>query len=166
MDISKKLKEVRENKGLSIEELAEKTGKDIESVVGWEDGSITPSASDLIELSKTYEMTMDEMLYKDAALPDYDDENGVYMNGIMPVEDKRKRKVTFTNGEKITLLIFPVLCIIVFLILGIFMGLWNPGWIVFIMIPIYYGLVFILRTVGNNVDEAVEEYFEEEKNNK
>ena len=166
MDISKKLREVRENKGLSIEELAEIAGKGIDSIKGWEDGSITPSASDLIDLSKAYEMTMDEMLYKDAALPDYDDENGVYMNGIMPVEDKRKRKVTFTNGEKITLLIFPVLCIIVFLILGIFMGLWNPGWIVFIMIPIYYGLVFILRTVGNNVDEAVEEYFEEEKNNK
>ncbi|MCQ2542843.1 MAG: helix-turn-helix transcriptional regulator [Lachnospiraceae bacterium] len=161
MDISKKLREVRENKGLSIEELAEIAGKGIDSIKGWEDGSITPSASDLIDLSKAYEMTMDEMLYKDVEPPAYDDEEGAYMNGIMPVSKKGKRKISFTKGEKITLMVFPVLCIIVFLILGIFMGLWNPGWIVFIMIPIYYGLVLVLRIVGNNVDDAIDEYIDE-----
>lgn len=161
MDISKKLREVRENKGLSIEELAEIAGKGIDSIKGWEDGSITPSASDLIDLSKAYEMTMDEMLYKDVEPPAYDDEEGAYMNGIMPVSKKGKRKISFTKGEKITLMVFPVLCIMVFLILGIFMGLWNPGWIVFIMIPIYYGLVLVLRTVGNNVDDAIDEYIDE-----
>lgn len=161
MDISKKLREVRENKGLSIEELAEIAGKGIDSIKGWEDGSITPSASDLIDLSKAYEMTMDEMLYKDVEPPAYDDEEGAYMNGIMPVSKKGKRKISFTKGEKITLMVFPVLCIIVFLILGIFMGLWNPGWIVFVMIPIYYGLVLVLRIVGNNVDDAIDEYIDE-----
>lgn len=163
MDISKKLKEVRESKGLSVEELAEIAGKGTDSINGWEDGSITPTASDLIDLSKAYEMTMDEMLYKDVELPDYDDEEGAYMNGIMPVAKRGRRKISFTKTEKIALVVFPVLCLVVFLILGIFMGLWNPGWIVFIMIPIYYGLALVLRTVGNSVDDAIEEYVEEEK---
>ena len=67
----------------------------------WGDGCITPSASDLIDLSKAYEMTMDEMLYKDVEPPAYDDEEGAYMNGIMPVSKKGKRKISFTKGEKI-----------------------------------------------------------------
>ena len=137
MDISKKLRDVRENKGLSLEELAQKCAKDIDTVKGWEDGSIVPSASDLIGLSKVYEMTMDEMIYNDAEAPEYNAESGTYKS-ISSESEKSVKTLNkgrgFSKGEKITLIIFPVLCLAVFLVLGFAMGLWHPGWIVFIII--------------------------------
>lgn len=144
MEISKKLKEVRENKGLSVEELADKCEKNIETIKSWEDGSIVPSASELIELSKVYGLTMDEMLYNDTQTPEYDAESGTYqkLGG-----DGGKKGIS--KGEIITLLIFPALCGIVYLVLGFALGLWSPGWIIFIMIPIYYILIIILKNVGN-----------------
>jgi len=166
MDISKKLKDVRESKGLSLEELSEKCGREADLIQGWEDGSIVPSASDLIGLSKVYEMTMDEMIYNDAEAPEYNAENGTYKNIYSKTGDTIKtgnKGRGFTKGEKITLIIFPVLCFAVFLVLGFTMGLWHPGWIVFVIIPIYYILIFVLRHIGNDAEEAVEEFLDENK---
>lgn len=160
MDISKKLKSVRENKGLTVEELAEKSGKSVETVSGWEDGTVVPTASDLIVLSKTYEMTMDEMIYNDQNAPEYNREKAVYANEVINKPKKSgkvKKALQFTKGEKITLLIFPVLCGLVFLALGLFTGLWNPGWIVFTMIPVYYIMIFILRIIDVKVDDELKD---------
>lgn len=33
---------------------------------------------------------------------------------------------------------YAVLAVIVFLCLGFFLGMWHPGWIVFLTIPIYH----------------------------
>lgn len=160
MDISKKLKSVRESKGLTVEELAEKSGKSTETVMGWEDGTVVPTASDLILLSKTYEMTMDEMIYNDQNAPEYNREKAVYANEIVqkPMrKGKVKKALSFTKGEKITLLIFPVLCGLVFLALGLFTGLWNPGWVVFTLIPVYYVMIFILRIIDVKVDNELDD---------
>lgn len=159
MDISKKLKDLRESKELSVKDLAGKLSKEESLIEGWEDGSIVPSASDLIDLSKTYGMTMDEMLYNDAEVPEYNENNQPNENGEKG--KKKKKKKGFSKSERLTLLIFPILCLIVFLFLGIALGLWHPGWIVFIMVPIYYGLVILLKSVGENVDDAVEEYMDD-----
>ncbi len=161
MDISKKLRDVRENKGLSVEELAEKCEKDIDTINGWEDGSIVPSASELIGLSKVYEMTMDEMIYNDVETPEYNAEKGTYGEKRSHANNGKKRG--FTKAEKITLLIFPFLCLLVFLTLGIAMGLWHPGWIVFVIIPVYYILVFVLRNIGNDAEDAVDDYMDANK---
>ncbi|MBP5529688.1 MAG: helix-turn-helix transcriptional regulator [Lachnospiraceae bacterium] len=166
MDISKKLKDVRESKGLTLEELSEKCEREVDLIKGWEDGSIVPSASDLIGLSKVYEMTMDEMIYNDAEAPEYNAESGTYKS-ISSESEKSVKTLNkgrgFSKGEKITLIIFPVLCLAVFLVLGFAMGLWHPGWIVFIIIPIYYILIFVLRNIGNDAEEAVEEFLDENK---
>lgn len=163
MDISKKLKDVRENKGLTIEELAEKMGMEVDLIKAWEEGSTMPKASELIELSKTYEMTMDEMLYNDAEIPEYNNDKAAYANEISPKKEKIKKAVTFTKAEKITLTIFPILCTIVYVCLGLFMKLWNIGWIVFLMIPIYFVIVILLRAISTDVDNAFDEYANEDK---
>ncbi len=162
MDISKKLKELRENKELSVSELADRLSKEEALILGWEDGSVVPSAGDLIDLSKAYGMTMDEMLYNDAEIPEYNESNAAYGDKSVKGRKKSRRK-GFSKSEKMTLLIFPILCAVVFLFLGLTLGLWHPGWVVFIMIPIYYGLVVLLRSVGDNVDEAVDEYMDDNK---
>ena len=41
---------------------------------------------------------------------------------------------------------YPLLCLVVFLFCGFFLGLWHPAWIVFVTIPFYYWVVgLILR---------------------
>jgi len=163
MDISKKLKDVRETKGLTIEELAQKSTIDVETITGWEDGSIIPSASDLIALSKVYEMTMDEMIYNDAETPEYNAEKGSYKKILPKTEEGDGKRKGFTRGEKITLLIFPILCLVVFLVLGFTMNLWHPGWIIFLIIPVYYILILLIRNLGNDAETAVDEYIDETK---
>lgn len=145
MDVSKKLKELRENKGFSLKELAEKCGKEVGLIKEWEEGSTVPSASDLIGLSKVYGLTMDEMLYNDTETPEYDGETGTYAN--LPGSEEEGKK-GLTKAEKITLIIFPGICLIVYLALGFGMHLWSPGWIIFLIIPVYYILILILSHVG------------------
>lgn len=145
MDVSKKLKELRESKGFSLQELAQKCDKEVGLIKEWEEGSTVPSASDLIGLSKVYGLTMDEMLYNDTEKPEYDAENGTYTN--LPGNEEEEKK-GLTKAEKITLIIFPGICIVVYLLLGFGMHLWSPGWIIFLIIPVYYILIFILSRAG------------------
>ena len=88
---------------------------------------------------------MDEMLYNDTETPEYDAKNGTYAN--LPGSEEEEQK-GLTKAEKFTLIIFPGICIVVYLLLGFGMQLWNPGWIIFLIIPVYYILIFILSRVG------------------
>lgn len=40
---------------------------------------------------------------------------------------------------------YPVLCVVVFLLLGFFFGWWHPGWLVFLTIPLYYWIARIIE---------------------
>lgn len=40
---------------------------------------------------------------------------------------------------------YPILCVVVFLLIGIFIGAWHPGWIVFLTIPLYYWIANIIE---------------------
>lgn len=48
------------------------------------------------------------------------------------VDWKRRRWLAFP---------YPVLAAIVFLLLGFLGGWWHPGWVVFLTVPVYYGIV-------------------------
>lgn len=39
---------------------------------------------------------------------------------------------------------YPVLCVLLYLILGFAFGLWHPGWIIFFTIPFYYWIVNVV----------------------
>ena len=40
---------------------------------------------------------------------------------------------------------YPILCVVVFLLLGFFFGWWHPGWLVFLTIPLYYWIARIIE---------------------
>ena len=40
---------------------------------------------------------------------------------------------------------YPLLCAVVFLLIGFFFGWWHPGWIIFLTIPFYYWIVNVLE---------------------
>lgn len=48
---------------------------------------------------------------------------------------------------------YPLLCVVVYLFLGFFMGLWHPGWIIFLTIPFYYWVVGIILRDPNYIAE-------------
>ena len=62
MELYEKLYELRRASGMSQEELAEKLGVSRQAVSKWESGATQPELSKLIELSKLYSVSVDELL--------------------------------------------------------------------------------------------------------
>ncbi len=171
--VAKRLKEVREEKNFTIEAVAEKSGIAIEDLQAFEEGSKLPDAGALMQLSKAYEMSIDRILYSGSEMPQYDESKAVYANvkPAAPKEaiqggDSAKKVKPSGKASILTHLVFPVLCVVVYLFLGIAGGFWHPGWMIFLGIPLYYGLVFITSRIGKNVDSAVQEYMDEENKKK
>lgn len=173
--VATRLKEVREEKNFTIEAVAEKSGIAIEELQAFEEGSKLPDAGALMQLSKAYEMSIDRILYTSNEIPKYDESKAVYAN-VKPVgadadavqkENDKKEDITSTPAKKagiLTHLVFPILCVIIYIFLGVVGGFWHPGWMIFLGIPLYYALVFITSRIGKNVDKAVKEYMDEEEN--
>lgn len=68
-------------------------------------------------------------------------------------QEKKDKRFTFeVNGEKWynrknpNTFPYPVVATIAFLLLGFIWGLWHPGWMVFLTIPIYYGIVNAIKS--------------------
>ncbi len=73
------------------------------------------------------------------------DKNGVYVNDDHYSFDEAKEKFTkycHDEHEKTWMRSFsyPILTVIAFLIMGFFFNLWQPGWIIFLTIPVWYGI--------------------------
>ncbi|MBQ6152747.1 MAG: helix-turn-helix transcriptional regulator [Ruminococcus sp.] len=62
IEIANRLYEYRKNMGLTQEELAEKIGVSRQAVSKWERSEASPDTDNLIELSKVYGVTLDELL--------------------------------------------------------------------------------------------------------
>lgn len=167
--VATRFKEVREEKNFTIEALAEKSSISVADLQAFEDGSKVPDVTALMQLSRAYEMSIDRILYSGSEMPKYDESKAVYAN-VKPAtaEEKIDADITKHGNESakkasiLTHLVFPVLCVAIYLFLGIAGGFWHPGWMIFLGIPLYYGLVFITSKLGKNVDSAVQEYMDEE----
>ena len=50
---------------------------------------------------------------------------------------------------------YPVLCAVVFLILGCYFGYWHPGWIIFLTVPVYYPIASAIdkKIHGSSFDD-------------
>jgi len=75
------------------------------------------------------------------------DKNGVHVNDdhYSFDEAKEKFKVYCHDGHAhkktwMRSFSYPILTVIVFLILGFCCNLWHPGWIIFLTIPVWYGI--------------------------
>ena len=62
MQIKEKLKELRKSKGFTQEEMAKELSCNRQKIADWERGKSTPSADDLILLSKIFEVSTDYLL--------------------------------------------------------------------------------------------------------
>lgn len=58
-------------------------------------------------------------------------------------KSKKKKKRGWFEGS------YPVLCALIYLLIGFLWNLWHPGWLVFLTIPIYYTFEGCMYGTGN-----------------
>lgn len=142
VEIANKLVKLRKQLGLSQEELAERIGVSRQAVSKWERSESSPDTDNLIALSRVYGISIDEMLdpEKGAATEERtqddskDNDNYSYDDVYEESEDDKGLDLAGLKGA------VPIIAVITFMILGLFWGLWHPGWLVFLLIPVVYFL--------------------------
>ena len=65
MNFSEKLYELRKKEGLSQEELAEKVNVSRQTISKWEMGQSSPEMEKLVNLSKIFDISLDELVGND-----------------------------------------------------------------------------------------------------
>ena len=165
IEIANRLVNLRKSHNLSQEALAEKLGISRQAVSKWERAEASPDTDNLIMLARLYEVSLDELLKTEDEIPEPEeaegefqqdeqenpeggkqedyvhvgfrgihvkDKNGVYVNG------QRQDKRWFEHHAH-----FPVLLILIitYLIIGSVWGAWHPGWLLFLLGPIWYSLI-------------------------
>lgn len=131
-----RLAELRRAKGLSQEELAGSLGVSRQAVSKWERGESSPDTDNLIALARLYGVSLDALLLgkgelfpaETAPLAEEDPERAERA-------ERRRRKKALMRFP------YPVFITLCYLWLGIMFHLWHPAWLIFLTIPLYYGVV-------------------------
>lgn len=157
LEIANRLVSLRREHGLSQEELAAKLGVSRQAVSKWERCESSPDTDNLIALARLYGISLDTLLLHTAgggaaqqaaqayASQEEDDEE-VFAAAdawdqaeAVAVEERRK-----TLKKKLLTFPYPAALPFFYMILGLGFGLWHPGWIIFLTVPLYYGLIHAL----------------------
>lgn len=143
------LKELRMKKGLSQEKLAERLGVSRQSVSKWEQGYAVPSSDNVLELSKLYEISADNILNceapkatadekEEASKPQKSQQAEVHDDAV--AEKELETKSTEKHKKHSWLFAaYPCIAVFITLALGAFdSALWKTSWIFLLTIPLYY----------------------------
>jgi len=141
IEIANRLYKLRKRHGYSQEELAEKIGVSRQAVSKWERSESSPDTENLLALSKVYGVTIDNMLHEETedytVMGEEPKRTSETQSSYTDFEDNRDEDYEdegegFWKG-------FPIAIVatIIFFILGFGFGLWHPGWIVFMVIPVF-----------------------------
>ena len=162
IEIANRLVNLRKSNNLSQEALAEKLGISRQAVSKWERAEASPDTDNLILLARLYHISLDELLKTEDEIPVPENEEPVPEFGDAFLEVDPAGQETewdwdnvqidengdYVNGEKnegVWSLLYsfpmPILIIIVYLIIGFKFGAWHPGWLLFLLIPIWYTLI-------------------------
>lgn len=157
LEIAQRLTALRKERGYSQEELAQRLNISMQAVSKWERAEASPDTDNLIALAQLYGVSLDEMIYGartaqqedapasapqpeetidvddagDAVDPDDPLPYGSYYEDRRCAEEERReaRRRRFP---------YPVLVTALYLLMGVFLNWWHPGWIIFMTIPLYY----------------------------
>ena len=164
IELANRLAELRKQKGLSQEELADKLQVSRQAISKWERGEASPDTDNLIELAKIYDVSLDELVglsspkekkeekepAKDQIIIN-DDEIHITDDEGNKVEIK-DHKVTLTDEEGNTKVIthpsprhkamiaissiVTLLVVIAYLLLGSLLDLWAKAWVLFLLVVV------------------------------
>jgi uncharacterized membrane protein YjjP (DUF1212 family) len=72
-------------------------------------------------------------------------ENQTTEQNAFPVQENVS---STTNAKALLKLPIPLLAVAAYLAMGFLGGLWHPGWLIFLAIPVYYQLVAMAAATG------------------
>lgn len=104
MDLGKKLIELRKNKKLSQEQLAEEINVTRQTISNWENGKFYPDIDALVRISKYFNISLDDLL-------NYDDKVLEYL--------KDSTDVVKSNKHLFYAILLNIVIIILFIIIGL-----------------------------------------------
>lgn len=131
MTLGKRLKKVRIEKGFSQAEVADFLNISRQSISRWETDKSYPDIDNLVELSKYYEVSIDELLTETKVLQQEINEKTEQMNkNIEEIEEKQKKLnylLSSDTDESWVLLLFTVFSIAIapFGLISIPLILWR-----------------------------------------
>lgn len=135
IQIADRLIQLRKDKGLSQEALAEQLGISRQAISKWERAEASPDTDNLIALASLYGMTLDQLL---------DTSKDTYKVGNVNKEKVKKEKQplneTQKKGKKL-MAAFPIVTfaiVAVYVVLGFALKIWSPTWILFLVIPLFF----------------------------
>lgn len=142
IEIANRLVQLRKDHNLSQEALAAKLGISRQAVSKWERAEASPDTDNLMALAELYGMTLDDLL--NAVNDKYQISTAEDVNEQKTKEPKTARQLL---GIKMVKFPAPILIVALYLILGFCFDGWHPGWLVLMLIPIYYctGAAFCIR---------------------
>lgn len=120
-DFGNFLYELRKEKGMTQTELAGKLGVTNKAVSKWETGEAMPETGLLMPLSEIFGVSIDELL-----------------------SGKRERTRGERDGNVYTACacgIIMLSCIIVYMHIGAFTGLWHPFWLIVVVASLACGVI-------------------------
>ena len=148
IEIANRLYELRKQNGLSQEELAEKIGVSRQAVSKWERAESSPDTDNLIELARLYGVSLDELLFTMEPASQKSPETDAMPTARVQEDVSQQGGASKQTLKTLWIFPFPILIAGAYLLMGFFRGLWHPGWIIFLTIPIYYELVAMLAVKG------------------
>ena len=161
--LGNRLAELRKEHHLSQEELAEKLNVSRQAISKWECGESSPDTDNLIELSKIYNISLDELVGNTPAKEEKADDSN---KKSFSLSDDEGNKIQFIKGDKddedddndedkddernhpiFTTISVIVSCaltigvVVAYVLLGTLLGLWGQAWVLFLLIPIIPSLM-------------------------
>lgn len=134
LTISERLVELRRQRGLSQEALADSLGVSRQAVSKWERAEASPDTDNLIALANLYGISLDALLLGKGELFPTPDSPPPPSPADEDAERRRRKKALL----RFPYAVFVALC---YLWLGFAFNLWHPAWLIFLTIPLYYGMV-------------------------
>lgn len=135
IEIANRLVQLRKDHNLSQEALAAQLGISRQAVSKWERAEASPDTDNLMALAELYEMTLDDLLNA---------VNDKYEISTEPAQTETAKKAPKTKrqllGIKMVKFPAPIIIVGIYLILGLVAKNWHPGWLILMLIPIYYCL--------------------------
>ena len=167
IELANRLAELRKQKGLSQEELADKLQVSRQAISKWERGEASPDTDNLIELAKIYGVSLDELVglssdkKQEENEPQNDkitiDDDGIHIKddegnevevkeGHIHLKDENGQRVVkgVSKNQKISILVSTIttlLVVITYLLLGSLLGLWAKAWVLFLLVAIIPSIV-------------------------
>lgn len=171
IELANRLTELRKNKGLSQEELADMLHVSRQAISKWERGEASPDTDNLIELAKIYGVSLDELVGLSSPEKEDEKKEEVSLEGIHLVDDEGNEvhiheKHVYLKDEDGNVVemdknkaivpevvfscIVTSLVVLAYLLLGFNLELWNKAWVLFLLVIIIPSIFTAIRKKNLN----------------